>query len=191
MSDYLSVGFTGHRPNLIFGTYSWEDPEVKKCCRVLSRQIGELIRDFNVRVFISGGALGIDQLAYVLVHQYKLKYPELNIQNILASPFKNQDVKWNHIDRKRYKHIVDTADKVVYVDELAEYQSKNANMNQIGKYKREKMQKRNEYIVDHIDILLGVFNGSKSGTKNCIDYAKKERKSTIILDPNNNFNKAV
>lgn len=45
------------------------------------------------------------------------------------------------------------------------------------------MQKRNEYMVDHSDKVIAVWDGSKSGTKNCIDYAKKVGKDIIFVQP--------
>lgn len=50
-------------------------------------------------------------------------------------------------------------------------------------YKPYLMQKRNEYIVDHSDKVIAVWDGSKSGTKNCIDYAKKVGKDIIYIQP--------
>jgi hypothetical protein len=41
-------------------------------------------------------------------------------------------------------------------------------------------QKRNEHMVDVADLLVTYFNGQPSGTKNCIDYAKK--KGVEIVD---------
>lgn len=45
------------------------------------------------------------------------------------------------------------------------------------------MQKRNEWMVDRIDELLAIYNGTPGGTKNCIDYAKKLGKPITIICP--------
>ena len=47
-------------------------------------------------------------------------------------------------------------------------------------YEADVMQKRNEYMVDHSDIVLAVWNGKKSGTENCIKYAEKMGKKSGI-----------
>lgn len=47
-------------------------------------------------------------------------------------------------------------------------------------YEADVMQKRNEYMVDHSDIVLAVWNGKKSGTENCIKYAEKWAKKWNI-----------
>ena len=46
-------------------------------------------------------------------------------------------------------------------------------------------------MIDNSDILIAVFDGSKSGTKNCIDYAKKHNKEIIIIDLNKIKNKLL
>jgi len=33
---------------------------------------------------------------------------------------------------------------------------------------------RNEWMVDRSNLVIAVFNGQKSGTKNTVDYAKKQ-----------------
>ena len=38
------------------------------------------------------------------------------------------------------------------------------------------MQERNIFMVDRADEILAVWNGTSGGTKNCIDYAKKQNK---------------
>jgi len=43
-------------------------------------------------------------------------------------------------------------------------------------------------MVDNADIVIAVWNGdekSKSGTWNCIKYARKKGKKIIYIDPNN------
>ena len=40
-------------------------------------------------------------------------------------------------------------------------------------YFRACYQKRNEFMVDHSNLVIAVWNGKKSGTKNTIDYANR------------------
>lgn len=108
---------------------------------------------------ISGMALGFDTaLATAAL--------ELQIPLIAAIPFKGQDSKWQQGDRLRYEHIMFQTQKIVYVDEIAEYA-----LAQLG-YSPEKMHKRNQYMVDNCDEVLALFDGSPSGTANCIRYAE-------------------
>lgn len=38
-------------------------------------------------------------------------------------------------------------------------------------------------MVDNSDLLIAIFNGNKSGTANCVNYAKSKNKKTIIINP--------
>lgn len=50
-------------------------------------------------------------------------------------------------------------------------------------YKPWLMQKRNEYMVDLADKVIAVWDGSKSGTANCVKYAEKTGKGIIRINP--------
>lgn len=50
-------------------------------------------------------------------------------------------------------------------------------------YTPKVMQIRNIYMVDNSDIVLGVWNGGKGGTLNCLKYAVKTDKEIYILNP--------
>lgn len=97
-----------------------------------------------------------------------------------AIPFINQAVRWNPKDIKFWEQQIAASDIVTYVDTLYKYKVDAAN---IGMYHPLKMQKRNEYIVDNSDLIIAIWDGSKSGTSNCVDYAIYKNKSIIILNP--------
>lgn len=50
-------------------------------------------------------------------------------------------------------------------------------------YKPWLMQKRNEFMVDRVDTVLAVWDGSDGGTGNCVKYAKKIGKHMLRLLP--------
>lgn len=178
------VSFTGHRPEKLFGSYDLNNPKAKTLANELIKVIEQLITKANVTHFISGGALGADQVAFICVNKLKQKYP--HIQNILAVPFKNQDSVWkSETDRNRYYKIKDMADEVVYVDEI-EYYNKD-NTVPVGDYSAKKMQLRNIYMVDQSQIVVAVYDGTKGGTANCVNYAKKKEKKIIALNPQKDF----
>ena len=57
-----------------------------------------------------------------------------------------------------------------------------------GEYSHQKMQIRNQYMVDNCDLLIAIYdNKSQGGTKNCIEYAKSINKPIIYINPNNNI----
>jgi len=57
-------------------------------------------------------------------------------------------------------------------------------LDRTDKYSIDKMQKRNEWMVDNCDLLIAVWNEDKSGgTYNCIQYAKSVNKEVIYVNP--------
>lgn len=178
----MNIGFTGHRPNKL-GGYNWNTEKNIKLMNVLKSTIGSILKNklkSNFH-FITGGALGLDQMAFSIVYELSvLTNHSISIE--VAIPFKDQPNKWiNSIDKARYTMQLDKADKVTYVDTIKYYQRTNTP---IGKYTPQKLQIRNEYIVDNSDILIAVWDGSNSGTGNCVRYAKKLNKDIIIINPN-------
>ena len=177
----LRISFTGHRPNKL-GGYQWGNKIQKKVSKEIEKNILEIIKKTKEKeiVFYSGGAIGVDQIAFEIVDGLFLD-ENITIKNNMAIPFKDQDRLWRINDKERYKSQKERADNVIYVDTEKGYKVSGTEE---GKYDVRKMQKRNEYMVDNSDILIAVFDGSKSGTKNCIDYAKKNNKEIIIIDLN-------
>ena len=76
---------------------------------------------------------------------------------------------WQSADQKRYNDILQAADEVVILSN--------------GPYKAKLLQDRNEYMVNESDVIIAVWNGGKSGTKNCIDYATIKNKEIIYIKP--------
>jgi uncharacterized phage-like protein YoqJ len=47
------------------------------------------------------------------------------------------------------------------------------------------MQVRNEYMVDHADVVIAIWNGNQhGGTFNAVSYARQKHKPVIRIDPN-------
>ena len=43
--------------------------------------------------------------------------------------------------------------------------------------------RRNEYIVDHVQALIAVWDGSRSGTGNCVEYANDNNVPVLHINP--------
>ena len=189
----LKISFTGHRPNKL-GGYQWGNKIQKEVRKEIEKNILDIIERTEEKeiVFYSGGAIGVDQIAFEVVDGLKeviwFINEDITIKNNIAIPFKDQDRLWRINDKERYKSQKERADNVIYVDTEKGYEVSGTKE---GKYDVRKMQKRNEYMVDNSDILIAVFDGSKSGTKNCIDYAKEHNKEIIIIDLNKIKNKLL
>jgi uncharacterized phage-like protein YoqJ len=111
---------------------------------------------------ISGMALGLDTWA-------ALTALKMNIPLRAAVPFDGQHLRWPEEARRRY---VDILFKAKWVKVVCE-----------GSYHPSKMQARNEWMVDHCALLLGYWNGSRGGTKNCLDYARRVNRDRLVFDP--------
>ena len=149
----MVVAGTGHRPNKL-GGYSLE--AFIKLESIAQRW---LLENKPTKV-ISGMALGWDQaLASAAI--------KCNIPFIAAIPFIGQESKWNYNSKRFYNELLDYADDIIYCSDPG--------------YSAHKMQIRNEYMVDHTDIILAMYDGTKGGTHNCIEYAKSKNKQIINL----------
>jgi uncharacterized phage-like protein YoqJ len=176
--------FTGHRPQNLFG-FNLKDDRYKILYKKLTEAIELCINEENIIRFISGGAIGTDQISYWLVYKLKEKYPD--IKNIIAIPFKNQPNAWKDKDTiKWYSKMLERADEIIYVDDIDDFRYRT-NEVPVGEYHIGKMQRRNEFMVDNSRIVIAVFNGEKGGTRNCVYYARKMGNSIFRLDPRDNF----
>jgi len=164
------IAFSGHRPNKLPCGYSYENKEALKIIDFIARLLIEKSEKLREPItVISGGALGIDQLVILAVARIleigkNFKYLPL----IIAEPFDGFWTKWPKESQLFYLNILrDCASQIV----------------QIAKppYAAHKMQQRNKWMVDNADELWYYWDGSDGGTKNCVEYAKKNNKATINL----------
>ena len=139
--------FTGHR---ILPSNS-----VGSIVAQLDQAIDSLIAD-GVTDFISGGALGFDQMAASLVVSKKKMGQDVRL--ILALPCKNQDARWNDGQKKMYRDLLFEADEVIYVSE---------------DYDSTCMKRRNEYMVAHSAYCICALLHKKSGTGQTVRLARK------------------
>lgn len=170
--------FTGHRPSKLPGGYDWYNQHNILLGYAIRDEVRRLIDKSNIDTFISGGALGIDQMAFFIVEKLKLDYPYL--VNIVAIPYKDQPKIWPKESQEKYEILLDSADATIYVDTLDNYKVDGVP---VDIHHNQKLNKRNQYMVDHASHIIAVWDGSRGGTKNCIDYAKKKRRSISIIDP--------
>lgn len=157
----MIVAFTGHRldklPNKQTG-YKLPNPTYIHVCQ----QIEKALKELKPKKVISGMALGVDQWAAMISHK-------LNIPFIAAIPFEGQESKWPEQSQKTFRALRKLASEEVIVSS--------------GNYSADKMQIRNKWMVDHCDLLIGIWNGTNGGTANCIEYARSIGKKIIIIDP--------
>jgi len=139
--------FTGHR--------RLPSDRIKEIVTTLDREIDNLISE-GVTDFISGGALGFDQIAASLI--IAKKKMEKNIRLIFALPCKNQDKLWTEKQKTLYKDLLGEADQVIYVSKA---------------YSNSCMCKRNRYMVQNLDYCICALLHGVSGTGQTVRLARK------------------
>jgi len=153
----MIVAFTGHRPDKL-GGYRVPNPTYIKVCQ----QIDFALRELKPEKVISGMALGVDQWAAYIAHKLQIPF-------VAAVPFEKQESKWPQQSQETYHKLLKLASEVVIISP--------------GGYSHDKMQIRNQWMVDHCDKLIAVWDGSSGGTGNCVGYAKSVKKDIFFINP--------
>ena len=150
--------FTGHRPDkMVLG-----ENEIKP---LLEKAIDEAIAGGYV-TFITGMAMGTDIWAAEIILERKKRNNELHL--ICALPHPNFESRRSIVEKMRFNKIIKNAD---LVKEINDY------------YFTGCYQMRNEWMVDRSNLVIAVFNGEKSGTKNTVDYARRKGIKVVnVLD---------
>jgi len=152
--DMIIAG-TGHRPPKL-GGYS---DEARWELELFAKEHLESIKPKPEQV-VSGMALGWDQaLATASIY--------LGIPTVAAIPCVGFHDRWPAPSRERYLKLREMCEVHIITDRRYE-----------GAWM---MQKRNEWMVDHCDHILALWDGSSGGTANCIRYAKKKDKPITNL----------
>ena len=155
----MRIAVTGHRPNKLWG-YDYHHPNYIR----LGSTLRNLLIKHDATLAISGMALGVDTI-FALV-ALKLGTPLES-----AIPCQNMDKLWRPESKQLFNSILERATTVTLVTDKP--------------YKPQYMQTRNEYMVDHCDLLIAVWDGTPGGTYNCIRYAKQVGKQIIYINPKN------
>lgn len=149
--------FTGHRPEKLFLI----DSEIIK---ELEKEICRAVAD-GFTTFISGMARGVDIWAAEIVLKLRKKNKQIHL--ICASPYEGFETRWSADWQKRYRKIMKKADYVKFVS---------------PNYSLSCFQIRNEYMVNHSNRVIAVYNGEAGGTRNTLNYAKKKGIEIIVIE---------
>jgi len=141
--------FTGHRPDKM----ELGEKEIKP---LLEKAIDDAISNGYV-TYITGMAMGTDIWAAEIVLERKKVNKGLHL--ICALPHPNFESRRSMAEKMRFNKIIKKADLVREINDH---------------YFTGCYQVRNEWMVDRSNLVIAVFNGQKSGTKNTVDYAKRK-----------------
>lgn len=169
--EATKIMITGHRPGKL-GGYT-ENPITTWVYTTLESKVLQLRDTYGEIVLVSGMALGADTMLAIMAEIH-------NIPLIAAVPFEGQDSKWYPPAQKLYKKLT------MYADSTSD-RGGGLVIVSPGGYSPAKMQVRNEWMVDHADKIIAVWDGSSGGTANCVRYAlSKGRRADITrIDPSN------
>ena len=161
----FTVSYTGHRPKDLIG-YKADYTLILRQIKLHLKSIFDQHPNETFTV-ISGGAQGVDQLAFQAAHI--LKKEGYNICNTVAVPFKGQEERWPELTRFGQKEYRDMLTKADHIEILSDN-----NENAIAK-----LDERNHWMVDHSDLLICVTPYENiltrpGGTGNCLRYAAKK-----------------
>lgn len=158
--------FTGSRPNKLCG---YSEDRYRYFVKDLSERLfTEFYQNRHVTRFISGGAQGLDQLAFWAVN--RLKARGVPVQNVVYVPFEGQESRWVEtglFSQAQYRQMLQKADKVhtlAHVD-AADYKAV------VGA-----LMARNRSMIDDSDIVLALYPDDnwtidKGGTASALRYA--------------------
>lgn len=107
--------------------------------------------------FRTGGAIGFDTLAALVVLKVREDNPHIRLHLILPHP--NHESGFSKLEKELFKATVDMADTVTYT-------SKRTN--------RSSYYIRNRALVDGSDYCISYSNSPKGGTAYTVRYAKKK-----------------
>ena len=144
--NHLTCCFTGHR--------LLPREKLPGITQRLSAQVDALIAQ-GVTRFLSGGALGFDQLAALVVLN-KRENENKPVELVIVQPCRDQSKAWNNQEKQLYENILSRASQVVCLSEH---------------YFNGCMQIRNRYMVDHADYVIACMERLQGGTAQTVRYA--------------------
>lgn len=166
----ISIALTGHRPSALPGIYGYNYHNMawQTLGIAFEKVVKSIYKKYGAVTLYDGMALGVDQAMALKFLSIK---EEIQGKLIASIPCQHQDRKWLDSSKKLYYEILSAADEKVLVTD--------------GPYTPRCMQVRNEYMVDHADVVIAIWNGNQhGGTFNAVSYARQKHKPVIRIDPN-------
>ena len=152
--------FTGHRPEKLRipeeGLVQLLEPEIRRAI------------DNGFTTYITGMAKGTDLVAAEIILRLREQDPRLKL--ICALPHPGFGLHWGGGWTERFQRVLETADLTKCICPKFSYAS---------------YQIRNEWLVNHSGLMIGVFNGERGGTKNTLDYAKRVGVPCVVIRDEN------
>lgn len=153
-----NIAITGHRPKDLPPGYNIENVR-----RALLNYRPDALHPKGTASFITGGALGIDQMVATVAMDWNLYY-----EVILPFPVETMARFWTAHQRMWLEHLIENADYHEVIGGAT--------------YDPAMYQRRNERMVDRADAVFAFWTGKRhGGTANCIRYALAQKKGVWNL----------
>lgn len=114
--------------------------------------------------YITGMAKGTDLVAAEIV--LRLREQDDRLKLICALPHPGFGLRWGGGWTERFQKVLTAADLARTICPSFSYAD---------------YQVRNEWMVDHSSLVIGVFNGERGGTKNTLDYARSVGVPCVVI----------
>ena len=109
MKKGLTCCLTGNRQQSVPFGFNEQDQRCIQLSNKIVDLIDTMITENKVTHYISGMALGIDQICAELVLEIKSRYPKITLE--CAIPCEEQAIRWTEPQRDRYFSILERCDK--------------------------------------------------------------------------------
>ena len=158
-----SVAFTGHRPEKIAAGGQEDSARIQRIKQELREAvIGKIEAGCNC--FLSGMAMGADLWAAEIVLELKQFYPHILLTAVI--PFAGQADRFPEMWRKRYDAVLAGCDYVTVLSDS---------------YYKGCFRARNQWLLDHSEHLIAVFNGSRGGTMQTLNDALLSGHRVVVI----------
>lgn len=161
----LSCCFTGYRPHKFPFPFDGGDAQYLEMENRLTDAIFSLPQEGVIR-FYTGAAMGFDLLAAETVLLCRQALGKGAVELICVIPFPEQAAAFPEEWKERYGRVLTAADRVITLSDA---------------YARGCYQRRNEYMVDHSDLVVTWYDGQSGGTRNTLFYARRQNRRILNL----------
>lgn len=157
LDDYIKdkiIAGTGHRPKKLGGYAGWE-----KVQEVLVQRMDSAFRRARPKLVLTGMAQGWDTvLAHAAIRS--------DTPFAAVMPYPDYGMQWPFPAQNDRDEILARSVDVLYVQD---------------DYTKDVLDKRNRFLVHGCQLLIAAWDGSPSGTANCIEYAESINRPTVNI----------
>jgi uncharacterized phage-like protein YoqJ len=166
MANAKTLAFAAVHPHKLRFGLDFDHPAAERLKSNLRERLVRLIEEENVRHFISGMAMGADQICAEIVLESKRRYPGL-LTLEAALPCKDQTRLWPQKQRDAHFAVLKKCD-ALYIA-CKEWEDGCA-------------EKRSRYMTDRCDLLLVVRGANGERPEIAVEYAFLREKPILFVD---------